>query len=512
MVFDLSSTNSEISSSNDIIRHLEPTIIPRVGAIAKMALCERAAYNISFFGMESNEYTASGEIGNAVHRITVKSMLEIINLSKRGHAIEKEHGIGIFEHNAKVDIDTNWKRFLLAGVDKPFDPIMDDLYTRGDRLVDKLIVDESENKQSVIRPEFTIRDIHIPLEGRLDLIKIRIPYVEQNSYISSESLQNLEKNLVQVTQIKTGRFKTPSSTWKLQADAEALLLMKALNLQSPPEYIWQFADRDSHRKKFNFTRVYESIDKYVRFWKSEISPAITGYCQNCSLKEGCLDWAFAHSSKLNENEIVRRRTEFNVSKRIREEISHEDRWKVYVDSRNAKQRQAEGSAITNLTLITETFDFHDQTVTLMGDESFGQFIDFSVGDQVTVSDGNPNLGSNPTATIIDINLASRSVKLRFHRGDMYYLMHENRHQFRMITIDRFNFSGGLTSMRFLDNFFRRSPYADVILQYRNSIPIQKITDTIEEQKYDHTDLMYSKRDKQKDFEHKVNAIEEEYDI
>ena len=215
MAFDLSSTNSQIPSSNDIIRHLEPTIIPRVSAIAKMALCERAAYNISFFGMESNEYTASGEIGNAVHRITVKSMLEIINLSKRGHAIEKEYGIGIFEHNAKVDIDTNWRRFLLAGVDKPLDPIMDDLYVRGDRLVDELIGDESENKQSVIRPEFTIRDIHIPLEGRLDLIKIRIPSVEQNSYISSESLQYLEKNLVQVTQIKTGRFKTPSSTWKL---------------------------------------------------------------------------------------------------------------------------------------------------------------------------------------------------------------------------------------------------------------------------------------------------------
>ena len=183
MNFGLGNTSSELSS-NDIIRHLEPTIIPRVSAFATMALCERVAYNISFFGMESSEYTASGEIGNAVHRITVKSILDIINHSKKGHSIEKEYGIGIFEQNAKADIDTNWKRFLLAGVDKPFDPIMDDLYTRGDRLVDELIVEEEENKQSLLRPEFTIRNIHIPLEGRLDLIKIKVPSVRQNLYTS----------------------------------------------------------------------------------------------------------------------------------------------------------------------------------------------------------------------------------------------------------------------------------------------------------------------------------------
>lgn len=160
--------NPDLLSSNDIIRQLEPTIIPRVSAIAKIALCERAAYNISFFGMESNDYTANGEIGNAVHRITIKSILEIINLSKIGQPIHKESSIGIFEDNAKADINTNWKRFLLAEVDKPFDPIMDDLYTRADRLVDKLITEEQENKQSFFRPEFTIRNIQLPLEGRLD--------------------------------------------------------------------------------------------------------------------------------------------------------------------------------------------------------------------------------------------------------------------------------------------------------------------------------------------------------
>jgi hypothetical protein len=163
--------NPDLLSSNDIIRQFEPTIIPRVSAIAKIALCERAAYNISFFVMESSDYTANGEIGNAVHRITIKSILEIISLSKIGQLIHKESSIGIFEDNAKADINTNWKRFLLAKVDKPFDPIMDDLYTRAERLVDKLIAEEQENKQSFFRPEFTIRNVHLPLEGRLDLIK-----------------------------------------------------------------------------------------------------------------------------------------------------------------------------------------------------------------------------------------------------------------------------------------------------------------------------------------------------
>jgi hypothetical protein len=143
MNFDFN--NADLLSSNDVIRQLEPTAIPRVSAIAKIALCERAAYNISFFGMESNDFSANGEIGNAVHRITIKSALEIINLSKAGRPIHKESGVGIFEENARADIDTNWKRFLLAKVDKPFDLLMDDLYTRADRLLDKLI---AEGKQA----------------------------------------------------------------------------------------------------------------------------------------------------------------------------------------------------------------------------------------------------------------------------------------------------------------------------------------------------------------------------
>ena len=295
--------------------------------------------------MESNEYTANGEIGNAIHRITIKSVLEIINLSKRGQIVKKEDGIEIFANNANVDLDTNWKRFMLAGVDKPLDPIMEDLDIRADRLLDKLISEEQENKESLFRPEFTIRNIHLPLEGRLDLIRVKIPrlYATQNCsklYTTADNLSNLEKEHVEIIQIKSGRFKNPSAVWKLQADAETLLLMKALNLKEPPEYTWQFADRDSHRKKFNFEKVYETISKYMRFWKSEISPSITGFCPNCSLKEGCLHWAFASSNTLTDNEIMKRKAEFSLSKRIRTEISLEDRWKVYVELSNPEQRSS----------------------------------------------------------------------------------------------------------------------------------------------------------------------------
>jgi hypothetical protein len=512
---DFSDVNPDLMSSNDVIRKLDPTVIPRVSAIAKIALCERAAYNISFFGMESNDYSASGEIGNAVHRITIKSVLEIISLSKTGRPIHKESSIGIFEDNAKADIDTNWKRFLLAKVDKPFDFIMDDLYVRADRLVDKLIAEEEENKHSIFRPEFTIRNIHLPLEGRLDLIRIKIPNRSQDSYVSFEELQNLDSVNVQVTQIKTGRFKRPSAVWNLQADAETLLLMEAFNLRTPPEYLWQFSDKDTHRKKFNFEKVRQYIGRYIQLWKSEASPDITGYCPNCSLKEGCLEWAFAPSSNLTENEIIRRSSEFSLSKRIREEISHEDRWKGYVEKRNAEQRQAEGSSITNLTLDVNTIDLSNQTVILIGDQSFGQFLDFSVGDHVTISDGNPNIGSNPTATIIEIDLIKKSVKLRFHRGDMYYFLHEDRHKSIRFTLDRFNFTAGLISMRYLDNFFRRSPYADVILQYRNSILLQRANIVNDEsnkiENIENIELLADNLKKQKDRESDGDSPEE-YDV
>jgi hypothetical protein len=291
--------------------------------------------------------------------------------------------------------------------------------------------------------------------------------------------------------------------------------MEAFNLRTPPEYLWQFSDKDTHRKKFNFEKVRQYINRYIQLWKSEASPAITGYCLNCSLKEGCLDWAFAPSSNLTENEIIRRRSEFNLSKRIREKISHEDRWKVYVEKRNAEQRQAEGSSITNLTLDMNTIDLGNQTVTLIGDQCFCQFLDFSVGDHVTISDGNPNIGSNPTATIIEIDLIKKCVRLRFHRGDMYYLLHGDRHKSIRFTLDRFNFTAGLISMRYLDNFFRRSPYTDVIFQYRNYMLLQKVNIVNEEsnkiENTENNDLLADNLKKQKDREPDGDSPEE-YDV
>ena len=64
-------------TSKDIIRKINPVVIPRVSSLASMALCERAAYNISFFGMESDNYTADGVIGNAIHRIILRTTMEI---------------------------------------------------------------------------------------------------------------------------------------------------------------------------------------------------------------------------------------------------------------------------------------------------------------------------------------------------------------------------------------------------------------------------------------------------
>lgn len=468
-----------VLTSNSVIRVLQPAIIPRVSAIAQMGFCERAAFNISFFGMESNQYSANGEIGNAVHRITIKSILEIIDLSKKGVSIRKATGLRIFDDNTKIDIDTNWKRFMLAGVDDPLDPIKEDIDIRAPRLLANLIDDEDENKTFLFRPEFTIRNINIPLEGRLDLIKIKpnIPTRngENHEYISSTELVKVEKEDVEIIQLKTGKSKAPPATWKLQADAETLLLMETLNLKEPPKYTWQFADKDRHRIKFNFAKVHESIDKYIKFWKSEIAPSITGFCHNCPLQDGCLTWAFAANSRLAENEIIKRKAEFDLSKRIRKEISYEDRWKLYVELKDPEQRQLEGSAITNLALEVSSIDFVAQELTLMGDKAFGQFLDFSIGDYVTVSDGNPNLGSNPTASIIDIDLNTRSIRLRFYKGDLYYLIYEGREK-NMFTIDRFNFSDGMISMKFLDNFFRRSPYADVVLQYWNFMVRQKRDD------------------------------------
>jgi hypothetical protein len=217
-------------------------------------------------------------------------------------------------------------------------------------------------------------------------------------------------------------------------------------------------------RSFKFAKVYLAIDKFIRLWKAQESPAITGYCQTCPLKNACLDWHFARSDKLSFEDLARRRAAFNLSRKIREEISDTDRWKVYVSLRNAEERHADGWALTGLKLDSSEIDRINQEIVLTSAENrpFGNFIDFSVGDFVTVSDGNPNLGSNPTAIIKDIDLERSAVRLQSIRNDLYVLTHDNR-QTSTFTMDRFDFDKGLTTIRYLDDFFRQSSYADRIL-------------------------------------------------
>jgi len=520
---DSSSEIPIIRSSSDIIRQLQPVIIPRITAISHMAVCERAAYNIEFLGMQSGDFTASGEIGSAVHRIVIKSTLEIINSIKKGNGspISISNAIDLFRNNAIDDVDINWKRFALAGIEKPFPTIMEDLDIRAERLVNQLLLlpladNKKKKKQEggrdrdedgkdgyesrlLLRPEFTIRNLQIPLEGRLDLVKIKLAKVlpgydkgednynnnnnKNSKYTSFDDLTRLKIDDVEIIQIKTGKARPRNARWNLQADAEALLLMKALKLEKPPRYTWQFADKDGKREKFDFTKVYDVVNKFIKLWKSEDAPSITGYCQNCPLKEGCLGWSFAANNKLSQEDLERRRVEFNLSKRIREEILYVDRWKVYVNLKNPQQRQEEGSAITNLRIDMNFIDLESQEIKLLYNDDdnlvskersgeynsqqqqplfINNFVDFSVGDYVTISDGNPNLGSNPTAIITDIDVDKQSLKLQLYRNDIYFLLHENRYN-SLLTIDRFGFSG-LKTMQYLDDFFRDSPYADIILQ------------------------------------------------
>lgn len=97
----------------------------------------------------------------------------------------------------------------------------------------------------------------------------------------------------------------------MQADAEALLLMRIFNLKNPPSYTWQFADKDVPRRRLKFSRVYQAINKYVELWKGLKSPGITGYCPKRQIKDACLGWYFARADKLAEEEIVRRKIALN---------------------------------------------------------------------------------------------------------------------------------------------------------------------------------------------------------
>ena len=480
--------NGYTLTSKDIIRQINPVVIPRISAIANMAFCERATYNISFFGMESDNFTADGVIGNAIHRIILRSLTEITqSIKNNSNTITPSHFVTkrsiakeTFIRNAKRDIRINWKHFMISNIENPLPSILDDLEIRADRLIDQIFAEEEENKTILFRPEFTIRNTKIPLEGRLDLLKIKLTKKEReerldhynqnqylNSYVSADDLVNLEKESVEIVQIKTGNYQPRTAVWNLQADAEVLLLMRTLNLKEPPKYTWQFADKDGNRKKFDFAKVFETIDKYVQIWKSKISPQITGFCPKCPLRDGCLNWAFVSNNTLSESERIKRNIEFRLSKRIREEVSLDDRWKVYVVLQSPEQRQREGSAITNLYIDTSSIDLDKRKLILIGDDSFDKFLDFSIGEHVIISDGNPNLGSNPNAVIREIDIDRKSISLEFYRDDLYYLIYDNRDK-ASLTIDRFNFSSGLTSMKFLDSFFRCSSYADdIVLKKKN---------------------------------------------
>ena len=54
------------------------------------------------------------------------------------------------------------------------------------------------------------------------------------------------------------------------------------------------------------------------------------------------------------------------------------------------------------------------------------------------------------------------VRLQSIRNDLYVLTHDNR-QTSTFTMDRFDFDKGLTTIRYLDDFFRQSSYADRVL-------------------------------------------------
>jgi hypothetical protein len=144
------------STSKDIIRKINPVVIPRVSSLASMALCERAAYNISFFGMESDNYTADGVIGNAIHRIILRSTMEITQSLKGNNnsnvVINKSKAKEAFFQNAERDVKINWKHFMLSNVENPLPTIQDDLEIRADRLIDQLFDEQKEHKQILLRP------------------------------------------------------------------------------------------------------------------------------------------------------------------------------------------------------------------------------------------------------------------------------------------------------------------------------------------------------------------------
>ena len=164
---------------------------PRITAIANMAWCERAAYSISFLGVQSNYLPGTGDIGSAVHRIVIKSILEIVQSTRNGMNISKSEVMDVFLKNAREEVDVNWKFYMLSGIENSLPMILEDLNVRADRLANQLTT--NSYKKLILRPEFTIRNPNIPLEGRLDLLKIRLgdPVPDSSKYVTYDNLVNL---------------------------------------------------------------------------------------------------------------------------------------------------------------------------------------------------------------------------------------------------------------------------------------------------------------------------------
>ena len=116
---------------------------------------------------------------------------------------------------------------------------MEDLNVRADRLANQLVNNSHNNsyQKLLLRPEFTIRNPKNPLEGRLDLLKIRLgdPITDSSRYIPTDDLVNLNIEDIEIVQIKTGKAKPRTDRIYMQADAK-LLLMETLKLKKAPSY------------------------------------------------------------------------------------------------------------------------------------------------------------------------------------------------------------------------------------------------------------------------------------
>jgi hypothetical protein len=92
--------------------------------------------------------------------------------------------------NTEQEINANWKTYALSGIENPLPLIMQDWDIRSDRLADNLTSDNEVNstdyyQKILLRPEFTIRNKDIPLEGRLDLLKIKLAHSSDANNMSS---------------------------------------------------------------------------------------------------------------------------------------------------------------------------------------------------------------------------------------------------------------------------------------------------------------------------------------